>query len=70
MFVVSEFDECLLIAVIYMCYVIVLGAFAVYLEPWHADIFEFLELKINHGKVWDVTTWFHYYHLVMTLALS
>ncbi|CAI9109594.1 OLC1v1009438C1 [Oldenlandia corymbosa var. corymbosa] len=26
------------------------GAFAVYLEPWHADIFEFLELKINHGK--------------------
>jgi len=26
------------------------GAFAVYLEPWHADIFEFLELKKNHGK--------------------
>ncbi|KEH32877.1 putative ribonucleoside-diphosphate reductase [Medicago truncatula] len=26
------------------------GAFAVYLEPWHADIFDFLELKINHGK--------------------
>ncbi|MEO6039523.1 MAG: ribonucleoside-diphosphate reductase subunit alpha [Saprospiraceae bacterium] len=26
------------------------GAFAVYLEPWHADIFEFLELKRNHGK--------------------
>jgi ribonucleoside-diphosphate reductase alpha chain len=24
--------------------------FAVYLEPWHADIFEFLELKKNHGK--------------------
>lgn len=26
------------------------GAFAVYLEPWHADIFEFLQLKKNHGK--------------------
>ncbi len=26
------------------------GAFAVYLEPWHDDIFEFLELKKNHGK--------------------
>jgi ribonucleoside-diphosphate reductase alpha chain len=25
------------------------GAFAVYLEPWHADIFEFLQLKKNHG---------------------
>ena len=27
------------------------GAFAVYLEPWHADIFEFLDLRKNHGKV-------------------
>jgi len=26
------------------------GAFAVYLEPWHADIEHFLELKKNHGK--------------------
>jgi ribonucleoside-diphosphate reductase alpha chain len=26
------------------------GAFAVYIEPWHADIFEFLELKKNNGK--------------------
>ncbi len=26
------------------------GAFAVYLEPWHADIFAFLDLKKNHGK--------------------
>ncbi len=25
------------------------GAFAVYLEPWHADIFEWLQLKRNHG---------------------
>ena len=28
-----------------------LGAFAVYLEPWHSDIFEFLDLRKNHGKV-------------------
>lgn len=26
------------------------GAFAIYLEPWHADIFNFLDLKKNHGK--------------------
>lgn len=26
------------------------GSFAVYLEPWHADIFDFLNLKKNHGK--------------------
>ncbi len=26
------------------------GAFAVYIEPWHADIYDFLELKKNHGK--------------------
>jgi len=26
------------------------GAFAVYLEPWHADIFDFLEMKKNTGK--------------------
>ncbi|KAM0933079.1 putative ribonucleoside-diphosphate reductase [Dioscorea sansibarensis] len=26
------------------------GAFAVYMEPWHADIFEFLDLRKNHGK--------------------
>jgi ribonucleoside-diphosphate reductase alpha chain len=26
------------------------GSFAIYLEPWHADVFEFLELKRNHGK--------------------
>ena len=26
------------------------GSFAIYLEPWHADIFEFLQLKKNHGK--------------------
>jgi ribonucleoside-diphosphate reductase alpha chain len=26
------------------------GAFAVYLEPWHSDVFEFLDLKKNHGK--------------------
>ncbi|EFH62944.1 hypothetical protein ARALYDRAFT_893641 [Arabidopsis lyrata subsp. lyrata] len=27
------------------------GPFAVYLEPWHADIFEFLKIQKNHGKV-------------------
>ncbi|KAL0586543.1 hypothetical protein ABG067_003717 [Albugo candida] len=26
------------------------GSFAIYLEPWHADIFEFLELRKNHGN--------------------
>ncbi len=26
------------------------GAFACYLEPWHADIFDFLDLKKNTGK--------------------
>lgn len=26
------------------------GAFAIYLEPWHADVNDFLELKKNHGK--------------------
>lgn len=26
------------------------GAFAIYLEPWHADVFEWLDLKKNHGK--------------------
>lgn len=26
------------------------GAFAMYLEPWHADVFEFLDLRKNHGK--------------------
>ncbi len=25
------------------------GAFAMYLEPWHADVFEFLQLRKNHG---------------------
>lgn len=29
------------------------GSFAVYLEPWHADIFEFLQLKLNHGAETD-----------------
>ncbi|KIC96291.1 ribonucleoside-diphosphate reductase subunit alpha [Flavihumibacter solisilvae] len=26
------------------------GAFAIYLEPWHADVFSFLDLRKNHGK--------------------
>ena len=26
------------------------GSFAIYVEPWHADVFDFLDLKKNHGK--------------------
>jgi ribonucleoside-diphosphate reductase alpha chain len=26
------------------------GSFAMYIEPWHADVFDFLDLKKNHGK--------------------
>jgi ribonucleoside-diphosphate reductase alpha chain len=26
------------------------GSFAIYLEPWHPDVFDFLDLKKNHGK--------------------
>merc|ERR1711933_600686 len=26
------------------------GSFAMYLEPWHSDIYDFLELRKNHGK--------------------
>jgi ribonucleoside-diphosphate reductase alpha subunit len=26
------------------------GSIAVYMEPWHPDIFEFLDLRKNHGK--------------------
>ena len=26
------------------------GSFAIYIEPWHADIFDFMDLKKNHGK--------------------
>jgi len=26
------------------------GSFAMYLEPWHSDVYEFLEMKKNHGK--------------------
>ena len=26
------------------------GAFAIYLEPWHPDVVDFLDLKKNHGK--------------------
>lgn len=26
------------------------GSFAMYVEPWHADVFDFLDLKKNHGK--------------------
>jgi len=26
------------------------GSFSMYIEPWHADVFDFLDLKKNHGK--------------------
>lgn len=26
------------------------GSFAIYLEPWHPDIYDFLQLRKNHGK--------------------
>jgi len=26
------------------------GSFAVYLEPWHSDVFDFIDLRKNHGK--------------------
>ena len=29
------------------------GSFAMYLEPWHSDIFEFIELKKNHGNEFE-----------------
>ena len=29
------------------------GSFAIYLEPWHSDIYEFLELKKNHGNEFE-----------------
>lgn len=38
------------------------GAFAMYLEPWHADVFDFLNLKKNTGL-------FHY-HLLISHFMS
>jgi ribonucleoside-diphosphate reductase subunit M1 len=26
------------------------GAFTIYIEPWHVDVFEFIDLRKNHGK--------------------
>lgn len=33
------------------------GAFAIYLEPWHADVFDFLDLRKNTGKVCTRDIW-------------
>lgn len=33
------------------------GAFAMYLEPWHADVFDFLDLRKNTGKEEQVCVW-------------
>lgn len=38
------------------------GAFAMYLEPWHADVFDFLNLKKNTGLF--------YYHLSISRLMS
>ena len=35
------------------------GAFAIYLEPWHSDIFEWLDLRKNHGKEEVGLAWQH-----------
>ena len=45
------------------------GAFAVYLEPWHADVFEFLDLRKNHGKVWLKSSKLFYFHSLVLLHL-
>lgn len=47
-FVAFEF-KCKFHVIIFLSFL--LGAFAAYLEPWHADIYEFLDLRKNHGKV-------------------
>ena len=39
------------------------GAFAIYLEPWHADIFAFLDLRKNHGKEEQVCIYNRYLQL-------
>ena len=57
------------------------GAFAVYLEPWHADVFEFLDLRKNHGKeevrardlfyaLWVPDLLFVSYHFLFLLSYS
>ena len=38
------------------------GAFAIYIEPWHADIFDVLELRKNTGT-------FTYYMLLYVIIL-
>ena len=35
------------------------GAFAIYLEPWHPDVFDFLDLRKNHGSEEKVFTSLH-----------
>lgn len=49
------------------------GAFAIYLEPWHADIYEFLDLRKNTGKeeqvCWCLTTCSHFDRLSYMLLM-
>lgn len=44
------------------------GAFAVYLEPWHSDIFEWLDLRKNHGKE-EVCQWPDYVSVICILSV-
>ena len=37
------------------------GSFAIYLEPWHADIFDFIDLRKNHGKEDDFFLLFFFF---------
>ena len=39
------------------------GAFAIYIEPWHADIYDFLDLRKNTGKEEQVRRPFVTYNL-------
>ena len=44
------------------------GAFAVYVEPWHADIFEILDLKKNSGKKYETSFFSIYIFLFYSLS--
>lgn len=43
------------------------GAFAIYLEPWHADIFSFLDLRKNTGKFYKFKSYYIYSLLLLKL---
>lgn len=45
------------------------GAFAIYLEPWHSDILEFLDLKKNTGKLLNNYLYFQCFSALVILNL-